>query len=181
MLFPVLGDMIARRLDRAWVRRTIAGSAAAVLLATTAISAQIQFDWAGGTLGKFMRTDPTAEGLDWTSIRDDLVARSLLPPHALVAALNWRDAGKIGYAVGSDATILCLSADSRQFAYADPSGDYAGQDVLLLVVDRPPRAAEEARRWFETIDILAPTSVRLTGRVLRTVTVLRGHDLRPPP
>ena len=55
-----------------------------------------------------MRTDPTAEGLDWISLRDDLRARGLLPPGTVVAALNWRDAGKIGYALGPDVTMLCL-------------------------------------------------------------------------
>ena len=37
-----------------------------------------------------MRTDPTAEGVDWTSLHDDLEARGLLPPGTVTAALNWR-------------------------------------------------------------------------------------------
>jgi 4-amino-4-deoxy-L-arabinose transferase-like glycosyltransferase len=179
MLFPLLGNAIARRADRLWVRRGLAGSAALVLAAMAAISCQIQFDWFGGTMATVMRNDPTAEGVDWTSLRDDLRARGLLEPGTTVAALNWRDAGKIGYALGPDATMLCLSSDPRQFGFAHPVRDYLEQDVLLLVVDPANRGAAQA--WFQSIDVLAPTSVRLQARVLRTISILSGHTLRLRP
>ena len=177
MLFPLLGDTIAGRLDRDWMRHMLAGSAAVVLAAMLAISCQIQFDWLGGALSSVTHGDPTAEGLDWTSLRDDLRARGLLPPGTLVAAFNWRDAGKIGHALGPDVTMLCLNSDSRQFGYADPPRNRAGQDVLLLSVDPAERALEEAKTWFAAVDTLTQSSVRLEGRVLRIVTVLRGHGL----
>jgi hypothetical protein len=179
MLFPLLGDTIARRSDQAWVRRTLAGSAGLIVVTLTVIACQIQFDWLGGALSAVMRTDPTAEGLDWNSLRDDLRARGLLPPGTIAATLNWRDAGKIGRALGPDVTMLCLSADSRQFGFAYPLDDYAGEDVVLLSVDPVPRAVEEAQPWFQSVDVLPPDSVRLDGRVLRSITVLRGHGLRP--
>ncbi len=173
MLFPLIGEGISRT----GMRRVVAGSAALVLAAMVVIAGQIQFDWLGGALAAVARTDPTAEGLDWTSLRDDLRARGLLAPGTVVAALNWRDAGKIGYALGPDATMLCLCADARQFGFAHPMGDYAGEDVLVLVVD-PAGAGEAASRWFDRTERLAPGSVRLDGRVLRTVAVLRGIGLR---
>ncbi|HEY1411590.1 MAG TPA: glycosyltransferase family 39 protein, partial [Rhodopila sp.] len=179
MLFPLLGDAIARRSDRAWVRRTLAGSAALILVTLTVIACQIQFDWLGGTLSTVMRKDPTAEGLDWISLGDELRARGLLPPGTIAAALNWRDAGKIGRGLGPDVTMLCLSSDSRQFGFADPLRKYAGRDVLLLSVDPVPRAMEEARHWFQNVDVLPPDSVRLDGRVLGTISVLHGHGLQP--
>ena len=179
MLVPLLGAAIASRSHQPWVRRLLAGSAAAVLLATTAIAAQIQFDVFGGALTTALRTDPTAEGLDWTSLRDDLQARNLLPPGTIVASSNWRDAGKIGHAIGSDATILCLSADARQFRFASRPQSHTGADVLLLTLDPAPRALEEARHWFNTVDVLPPATIRLNGRILRTVTVLRGQSLHP--
>ena len=179
MLFPLLGGIIACRLGHPWVRRGLAGSAALVLVAMIVIATQIQFDWLGGSLARLMRTDPTAEGTDWTSLHTDLTRGGLLPPGAVVAALNWRDAGKIGYGLGPETTMLCLSTDSRQLGFAHPASDYAGQDILLLIVDPAPHALDEAKRWFQTVDTLAPISVRLDGRVLRTVTVLRGHGLHP--
>jgi hypothetical protein len=179
MLFPLLGDSIVRRLDHIWIRHLLAGSAILVLAAMTVVSCQIQFDWLGGALVTVLRKDPTDEGLDWTSIHDDLQARDLLPPGAVAAAFNWRDAGKIGYALGNDVTMLCLDVDSRQFRFAHPPRDYAEQDVLLLAVDPAEQDLKKAKNVFQTVDILTPTSVRLDGRVLRTVTVLRGHRLRP--
>ena len=177
MLFPLLGDAVARRLDRVWVRGLFAGSAALVIASLTVIAAQLNFDWLGGRLGAVMRSDPTAEGLDWTSVRDDLRARGLLPPGAVVAALNWRDAGKLGYALGPRTTMLCLNTDSRQFGFAHRLSEYAGRDILVLAVDPPG----EASPWFRSIQALPGTSVRLDGRTLRTVTVMRGEGLVPRP
>jgi 4-amino-4-deoxy-L-arabinose transferase-like glycosyltransferase len=177
MLFPLLGNAIACRLDRVWVRSLLAGSAALVLLAVTVIATQIQFDWLGGSLATLLRRDPTDEGLDWTSLRDDLRARGLLAPGTLVAAFNWRDAGKIGYGLGPEATMLCLGPDPRQFGFAHPVLGYAGQDVLLVAVDPAGRASADAKTWFQAVETLSPASVRLDGRVLRIVTILRGRGL----
>ena len=181
MLFPLLGRAIAFRLDRVWLRRLLAGSAALLLASITIIATQIQFDWLGGSLTAVMRTDPTAEGMDWTSIRDDLRTHGLLPPGTVAAALNWRDGGKIGHALGPDTTILCLCADSRQFGFADPPHAFAGQDVLLLVPGPVEKAMAEAKKWFHAVEVLPSTAVRLDGRVLRTVTALRGRGLVPQP
>jgi hypothetical protein len=178
MLFPLAGDAIARRLDRAWVRALLAGTTALVVVAITIIATDIQFDWLGSTFATALRKDPTDEGVDWISLQSDLRARGLLPPNAVVAALNWRDAGKIGYGLDPDATMLCLNSDARQFGFAHPVADYAGQDMLLLLVDPNVHALDEAKTWFRTVDVLAPTSVRLNGRVLRTVAVLWGRGLR---
>jgi 4-amino-4-deoxy-L-arabinose transferase-like glycosyltransferase len=168
MLFPLIGG-------RPWVRRVVPGSAVLVIIVLAVIVGQVQFDWLGGRLAGVMRTDPTAEGVNWVSIRDDLRARGLLGPGTVVAALNWRDAGKIGYALGPDVTMLCLNEDSRQFGFAHPVRDYVGRDVLVLAVDS---SGAGAGAWFRSVETLAPSSVRLDGRVLRTVTVLRGMGLR---
>ncbi len=181
MLFPLLGEAIAARLNHAWVRRAVGGTAALLLAALLVVASQIQFDWLGNRLAGVMRTDPTAEGLDWTSIRDDLSHRGLPRASEAVAAFNWREAGKIGYALGPEARMLCLSGDARQFGFANPWADDLGQDVLLLSVEPAARARQEAEPWFASVDMLPETSIRLDGRVLGTVTVMRGHGLRGPP
>jgi hypothetical protein len=172
MLFPLLGEAMAQR---AWTRRLITGSAILTLAGMTVIATQLQFDWLGDRLVVAGRADPTAEGLDWTSIRTDLSARGLLPPGTLVAAPNWRDAGKIGYALGPDTTMICLNPDSRQFGFAHPPDAFAGRDMLLLSVGPPGPATE----WFHAISRLPATSVRLDGRILETITVSRGEGLIP--
>ncbi len=180
MLFPLLGQAIAERLHLAWVRNVIAGTAVLTILAVGVVATQIQFDWLGGSLATVMRKDPTDEGLDWVSIRHDLLARKLLAPGSAVAALNWRDSGKIGYALGPDVTMVCLNQDCRQFAVSRPLRGFAGLSMLVIAPESPERATTDARRWFRSIEVLPPSSVRLNGRVLRPVVVLRGIDLDPP-
>jgi hypothetical protein len=180
MLFPLLGEAIANRLDSPAVRRLIGATAALVLAATAIVSLQIQFDFLGGSVAAVMGKDPTAEGLDWTSVRNDLRERGLLPPGTVAASLSWRDAGKLGYALGPDVTMLCLCRDSRQFGIAENVRGFAGRDVLVLLPDPVGRSLDEAKRWFSSIERLPETTIRLDGRVLRTVTVLRGHGLQPP-
>jgi 4-amino-4-deoxy-L-arabinose transferase-like glycosyltransferase len=177
MLFPLLGQAISYRISRPWVSRVVVISAGLVLAPMTVIATQLQFDWLGSSLARVTSADPTAEGLDWTSVREDLRARGLLPLGAIVAALNWRDAGKIGYALGPDTTILCLNADARQFGFAHPPQEYAGKNVLVLVVG----PADQAQHWFSSVDDLPVSSVRLDGRTLLMVTVLQGEGLMPRP
>jgi hypothetical protein len=176
MLFPLVGDVLARHVNRSWVRGILAGSVGLIIISLAAIATQIQFDWLGRSLSGFLQRDPTQEGLDWVSIRHDLGTRGLLHEGALIGALNWRDAGKIGYALGPAIKMLCLSRDSRQFGFASPLAYAIGDDVLLLSVEPsgPPF------RWFNSVQVLPDTAVRLDGRVLKKVGVERGFGLRLP-
>jgi 4-amino-4-deoxy-L-arabinose transferase-like glycosyltransferase len=180
MLFPLLGQAIAERAGTPWLRRTVNATAALLLGAMLVIATQIQFDWLGDGLAPLLRKDPTAEGLDWRSVRADLASRGLLPAGTIVAALNWRDAGKFGYALGPDVTMLCLSSDAREFGFAHPPAREDGKTVLLLTLDPPPRAVAVAAPWFASVDTLPAASIRLRGRVLAPVTVLLGHGLHAP-
>jgi hypothetical protein len=180
MLFPLLGEAIAHRRNRPHIRRLIAGTAALVVACMAVVSLQIQFDFLGGSLAAVMSKDPSAEGLDWTSVRDDLRAQGLLPPGEVAASLSWRDAGKLGYALGPDVTMLCLNRDSRQFGVADAASGFTGREVTVLLPDPVGHSLDEAKRWFSSVDVLPGTSIRLNRRVLRTVTVLRGHGLQQP-
>jgi 4-amino-4-deoxy-L-arabinose transferase-like glycosyltransferase len=181
MLFPLLGEAVSVRLQHRWVRRSVGATAGLVLLVLVVIATQIQFDWLGSAPAAVMRRDPTDEALDWSSVRDDLRARGLLPDGAVVATLNWRDGGKLGYALGPDTTMLVLSPDSRQFGFAHPLRDFAGRDLVVLSVDGPDRATAEAAHWFDDVSALPGSSVRLGARVLRPVTVLQGHGLHAGP
>jgi hypothetical protein len=178
MLFPVLGAAIAARIDRAWVLRVVGASAALVVAALVLIAGQTQFDWLGGRLAAVLRRDPTAEALDWVSVRDELAARGLLHPGEPVAAFNWRDAGKLGVALGPSEVMLCLNSDDRQFGFAVPLRSFVGRDVLLLAVGPAPRALREAEARFESVQELAPVAIMLDGRVLGTVTVMVGYGLK---
>ena len=183
MLFPLLGQAVAR--GEGWLtRRGLIATAGFVLIGLMVVSIQVRLDWLGPVIAAMTKRDPDIEGIDWTSLRDDLAARGLLgQPGLVVGAANWRDGGKIAYALGPEITVLCLNRDARQFRFANDPAAFAGHDALLLVLDHPERARAALAPLFERIETLPPSAVMLRGRVLQQVSVLRGVRLRawPPP
>lgn len=171
MLFPLLGRWLATEWQRREVRAAIIGTAALCLVSVTIVSSQLQFDWLRAIMPA---NDPTAEGLDWTSLRDDLAARGLINAGTVVGVPNWRDAGKIAYALGPAVTVICLNRDSRQFGLSNPPERWQGADVLLLVVEHPDTVVPALSKLFARIDMLPPSAVTLRGRTLKMVTVATG-------
>ena len=145
MLFPFLGRFVATHWHQRAVRATIAGTACLCIVSLSVIGAQIRFDWLHVVMPA---KDPTAEGLDWTSLRDDLSARGLLRPGTVVGVPNWRDAGKIAHALGPDVTVICLNQDAREFGLASPPERWAGHDMLLLIADHPDTVIPALRDMF---------------------------------
>jgi 4-amino-4-deoxy-L-arabinose transferase-like glycosyltransferase len=183
MLFPLLGAAVARRLDQPIVHRLLFGTAAFVVVTVTVIATQVRFEWLHPAISAFTRKDPTIDAVDWTSLRDDLAARGLLRPGTVVGVPNWRDAGKISYALGPDVTTLCLNRDCRQFGIAYPPTEHVGGDVLILAPEHADRVPDELRSVFDDIEPLPATAIRHVGLTLQQVSVFRGHHLRgwPPP
>ena len=177
MLFPLLGDAVARRVGQPVVRRLLVGTAALVVAGVAVVATQVRLDWLHPVIAAIARRNPTIEAIDWTSLRDELAARNLLRPGVIVGVPNWRDAGKIGYALGPDVTVLCLNRDSRQFGFAQPIADYAGRDVLVLAPEHAERLSGELAALFDVLEPLPPVSIRLGGRVLQDVAVVRGKRL----
>lgn len=178
MLFPLLGQAVAR--GQTWMgRRCLTATAAFALAALAIVSTQIRTDWLAPVMTAVAKRDPDIEGIDWTSLRRDLAARGLLAqPGPVVGVDNWRDTGKIAYALGPDVPVLCLNRDARQFAFATDPSAYKGKDLLLLVLDHPDRARAALAPLFARIEPLPPSAITLRGRVLHTVTVLRGIGFR---
>jgi hypothetical protein len=183
MLFPLLGKAVAR--GQSWLgRRGLIATAGFVVFALAVVSTQVRLDWLGPAIAAVTKRDPDLDGIDWTSLRSQLVARGLLTqPGLVVGADNWRDGGKIAYALGPEVTVLCLNRDARQFGFAIDPARFIGDNVLLLVLDHPDAARARLAPLFDHIDALPPATITLAGRVLATVSVLRGNHLRawPPP
>jgi 4-amino-4-deoxy-L-arabinose transferase-like glycosyltransferase len=183
MLFPLLGQAVAR--GESWLgRRGLVATAGFVVLAIAIVSTQVRIDWLGPAVAAATKRDPDLDGIDWTSLRAELAARGLLTqPGLVVGASNWRDAGKIAYALGPEVTVLCLNRDARQFGFANDPARFIGDDVLLLVLDHPDAARARLDPLFDRIETLPQATITLRGRVLAIVTVLRGTRLLawPPP
>ena len=178
MLFPLLGRYVAEHWSSRGIRVAIFAAAAVCIAGMTVIGTQIQFDWLP------VADAATAEGLDWTSLQDDLTARGLLRPGTIVGVPNWRDAGKIAHALGPNVTVICLNQDARQFGLTSPPGLWEGSDVLLLIVDHPDTIIPALRDMFNQIDQLPPSKIALRSRTLKTVTVAIGKGfsglIKPP-
>ncbi len=183
MLFPLLGDAVARRLNQPAVWRLLAGTATFVILGMAVVATQVRFDWMHPAIAAVMRNDPDADAVDWGSLRDELAARGMLRPGTIVGVPDWRDAGKIAYALGPEVTTLGLSRDARQFGLAWSPVRFIGADVLILAPEHGERAAAELAPVFDSIERLPDASIRHAGRTLQTVAVFQARRLRgwPPP
>lgn len=180
MLFPLLGRAIAERIGMPWVRRVIGGTAVLVIGAIIVVSTQIRLDWMHPVIVAVASHDPDVEGIDWTSLRDELAARDLLKPGVVVGVPNWRDAGKIAYALGPDATVTVLNTDARQFGFVAPASAFAGRDLLVLALEDPNRARRGLLPWFSTLESLPPASIDDDGISLQPVSVFLGQSLHVP-
>jgi 4-amino-4-deoxy-L-arabinose transferase-like glycosyltransferase len=176
MLFPLLGRWVADHWGGRLTRFAILGSAVLSVAGMTVIGTQVQFDWLHGIMPL---ENATAEGMDWTSLRDDLASRGLLHAGTVVGVPNWRDAGKIAHALGPEVPVICLNRDSRQFGYASPPERWAGADVLLLVVDHPDTVLPRLKHQFEHMDFLPPSAITLRGQTLKVVTMAVGRGFVP--
>ncbi len=176
MLFPLLGAWVANDIGRASLRRAIGVTAALTLLAMAVVTAQIRLDLFGPLMPA---KDPTAEGLDWTSLRDDLTARGLLPPGTVVGVPNWRDAGKIARALGPGIETICLNEDSRNFGFANPASHRTGATILILAVGANGTANPSLLTRFDRIEPLPGSAVTLKGRTILQISVARGIGLKP--
>ncbi|HUB14041.1 MAG TPA: glycosyltransferase family 39 protein [Acetobacteraceae bacterium] len=183
MLFPLLGQAVAARLPSPALRRALAGTAIFVALGVSVVATQVRFDWLHPVIARVARQDPDIAAIDWTSLRGDLTARGLLPPGTIVGVPNWRDAGKIGYALGPGVTVVCLNNDAREFGIAAPPRRSIGRDMLLLAPEHARRAEHELASVFATISKLPAAPIRHAGRTLAEVAVARAVNLRqwPPP
>lgn len=167
MLFPLIGGMLPRRV--------VLGTAAFVVLAVVVVATQVRLEWL--PLRAFVRTDPVIEGVDWTSLRNELA----LPPGAIVGVPNWRDAGKIAYALGPEVTTICLNRDARQFGIAEPARRFIGDDMLILAPEHADRVPAELGGVFELLEPLPSVPVLHAGRTLLSVSVFRARRLHQWP
>jgi len=177
--FPLLGAELARLAEtrpRLLARATMA-SVALLAFGLAVSAAELRWNW----LGAFAPgLDPGLQALDWTPLRGELDRRGLLHrPDTVIAGTSWWVTGKLGYALGGDPAVLCFDTDAREFGYAPGPAAHLGQDVLLLSphVDLPGRYSG----LFDSIEQLAPVTLRFPGRPETQISAILGHHLRAWP
>ncbi len=184
MLFPLLGEAVARRRrgSRA-VRGALVATAVTVTLGAVLVASEVRFNWLPEVFEDFaLGKDPDLDAVDWTSLRTDLAARGLLGrPGLVVAATRWHDAGKIDYALGGDATVICLGADPREYGLVASAADHAGEDAVI-VAPRTTLAQATAQfgTAFDTLEALPDAMVRHAGRPAMLLPLFMGRRLHRP-
>ena len=178
MLFPLLGDALARLGDNRAVRIGLGATAAVVIAGVAVIGSEVRFNWMPGRIEYFaLGADPDLDAVDWTSLRTDLASRGLLhQPRFIVAATRWLDAGKADYALGGQIRVICLGADPREYGQTSDLKDFVG-DNLLIVAPRMSLAQIDARfgAAFDLVEELPPVIIRHAGQPAMLIPLFLGH------
>lgn len=184
LLFPLLGDLLARSAQRrVWPRVWGVGGAVFVL----AVGGLLADDAATGWLGDhfpatFRHGDPTAESIEWTQLRPMVSHSALLrEPHAFIAALKWNEGGKVDQAVGDLAPVAVLSDDPREFRYRHAPGGFVGGDALIIGRLETVKARLAALApYFKSIRLEPPVALGRDGHNEILIGVAEARDLIQP-
>ena len=182
MLFPVLGDALARS-GRAWPVRWAAISAGLLLAFWALAVSDAATAWVRDALPRaFPKTDPTYEAIDWAPLRGQLERAGLLDtPGQFVVAVEWNEAGKIDQALGDQEPVVVFNQDPREYAFRQNAAGLVGHDALII--GRGPSVAQELTRIAPHFASLMPVSgfsVGRGGRAEIPLTVIVARDLLTP-
>jgi 4-amino-4-deoxy-L-arabinose transferase-like glycosyltransferase len=175
LLFPLLGAALAQSV-KAWPARWARASAAALAVIWAVAVSDAATAWIEDAIPS-LKTDPTAEAMDWRRLRTELDRRGLLKPGTFVVAAEWNEAGKIDQAVGDAAPVLAFNSDPREYAFREPSDHFLHHDALII--GRGPTVSQELGR----IASLTPLPGVTVGRGNKdeiALTVIAAHDLVSP-
>jgi 4-amino-4-deoxy-L-arabinose transferase-like glycosyltransferase len=169
MLFPLLGHAIAVRIAAG--SRLLPRLAGATAIFVLALALLVSLGYQFNRLPEGI----AAELRDWTPLRAELKARGL--EGQIFGAFRWHETGKLGYALGPSAEVICLSEDAREFGILWPVTAYTGKDVIIAV---PGRLADQ-RNWnrFERIDVLEPFILNRDGQEELYIGLYQGIHLKP--
>lgn len=182
MLFPILGDLLARAsASRAWPRVWTIASTAALILLWGALAADANTGWIGEAFPGLGR-DPSLETLAWKNLRPVVESRARNNPRCLfILAMSWREGGKIGAAVGDIAPVRVFSNDPRGFGFLRRPPSLQGCDAVI--VERRGTEARHAAQLAAVFAEVSPMAFDEEGRAgadEADFTLLDGHDLLQP-
>jgi hypothetical protein len=180
MLYPVLGDYIAREAAERRRPWTWAISSATALV----VFAFLIVGHAATGYGKqlfpelFAKRDPTLEALEWAPLRAELEARGLLKQKRLfIISGSWIDIGKIDQALHGELQTQVFG-ESKQYAFRYDPEIFLGRDALII--GRPHRTQgieDSLRPYFSSIEELPPFVFGRSGMREVTVRILYGKNL----
>jgi 4-amino-4-deoxy-L-arabinose transferase-like glycosyltransferase len=184
-LLPLLGNDVAARLERGerWIRWALVATAVFVCGAATAMATEVRWNWLPeiGEHFSFGR-DPDLQAVNWSSVAQAMKKRHYLDrPGIIVVGTNWRDTGKLDYALSGQVPVTCLCDDAREYGILHPLSQFVGADVVIVTAI--PSIDEVVRRYQDFFDRLTPEGavmIEHAGIPSATLHVYFGHRLRLP-
>jgi hypothetical protein len=186
MLFPLLGCRIAsaiesgRRYTRIWLIAT--ATSMAVLFSGAMTLAYLPWPPFRLLEGTTLQ-NPLRDVIDWNDLETELRMRHLLGrPNLFLAATRWEEAGKIDYALHSTMAVLCLARDQRGYGILTRPRAHIGEDALIVGANLHSSSIQETySSYFESIEELAPITIKQGGRPAFELSVYLAHKLRDAP
>ena len=183
MLYPVLGEYLARETAVRSRPRTWAITSAALL----AVLAFLIVGHAATGYGRllvpavFAKGDPTLESLEWTPLRGELQRRGLLDKKRLfVISEGWIDAGKIDQAL-DDAMPIQVFGESKQYAFRYDPKIFVGRDALIIGRRGRIGGLDKALApYFESIEELPPFAFGRSAMNEVDLRIIYGYALKKP-
>ncbi len=183
-LMPLLGRWVAARIGRAapWLRRSLVATAALVVAAGGLVASEARWNWLPEIGEDFaLGRDPDIQVVNWDSVAQALEARDLLRKPAVVASTNWRDAGKLDYALGGRVPVICLCDDAREYGVLRPLKDFVGRDIVIASNEPDTeRAVARYERYFHDLTPEGPVMIDHAGTPSAILYLYVGHGLRLP-
>lgn len=183
--FPALGAAAAARIERGQksARRWLWASAATFPVLIATFGSHAATGWMKRAIpSAFAKGDPTADLVDWSSLRPTLIQRGLLPVDGFVAAPSWIQAGKASIGLEPDTPVLCLCADPHHFYYLHDDRRFLGRNAVLI---KKYVEGEDVGKifgdYFDAINVVSIESIYRNGSddVMR-VGIYRGRNFRKP-
>jgi hypothetical protein len=184
MLYPVLGDYLARRAKTGWPRRWAISGAALMVGLTFLIVGHAVTGYGRLLIPQlFARGDPTLEAFEWKPLRAELAARGLLDrPNLFVVATYWLEAGRIDQALRGALPVVAFGAlnDPKNFAFRYDQNRFVGEDALLIGRNIDSGVLARLRPYFESVEELPSITFGRSGLREIELRVLLARSLKMP-
>ncbi len=182
MLFPVLGDYLAREASVRSRPQTWAITSAGLLIVLAFLIVGHAATGYGRLLFPmvFAKGDPTLEALEWAPLRIELQRRGLLKSGLFVISGSPIDIGKIDQAL-HDAMPMQVFGESKQYAFRYDPASLVGHDALIIGRRHRMSGLREALAgYFETIEEMPAFTFGRSGMPEINIRILYGHRLERP-
>jgi 4-amino-4-deoxy-L-arabinose transferase-like glycosyltransferase len=182
MLFPLLGCKIATALHnrRGYTRTWLVATTASLAILLCTVMTLAWLPWPPFPLPRGEKLEnPLLDALDWNSLESELETRGLFRrPNLFIVATQWREAGKIDYALHGKMPVLCLARDPHGYGVLTRPEAHIGEDALIMGRDLLPYRIRNYGNYFESIEELPPITIMQAGKPAFELSLYLAHSLR---